>query len=116
MYGLSKQIPTNKSGPEEQCWRCQCCSAVSVTICRRAELQASSSLPAFSQTEAQRLQNFLPYFPVDSQRWMPMVGMSEALCFFIVIRNNILDFSLSNISSSWEIQILYNQGGIDQKF
>lgn len=116
MVYQNKQIPTNKNSPEEQCWKCQSCSAVSITLFRRAQLQASSSLPTFSQTEASWLQKFLPYILVDSQRWMPMVGMSEALHLFIVIRNNILDFCLSNISSSWDTQILYNQASIDQKF
>lgn len=116
MRALSKQIPTNRSGPEEQCWRYHSCSAVSIRICRRAELQANSSLPAFSWTEAWRLQKFLPYTPADRRRWIPMVGMTELLSFFIAIRNNILDFCSSYISFNCGKQILYNQGGVDQKF
>lgn len=39
--------------------------------------------------------------------------MPETLCFLTVIRNNFLDFRLSNISSSWEI--LDNPGSVGQK-
>jgi len=35
---------------------------------------------------------------------------------FLYCNNNVLDFCLSNTLSSWGTQILYNQGGMDQKF
>lgn len=39
--------------------------------------------------------------------------MSETLCFFTVIRNNVLDFHLPNICSNWET--LDNPGSVGQK-
>lgn len=49
----------------------------------------------------------------QNHSWYPKVNATEILCFLTVIRNNILDFYLSNISSSWET--LDNPGDVSQK-
>lgn len=78
-----------------------------VSPAQQRELQSageqSSSFPASSLSDS-RLLKFILKILVDNQRWMPM---SEILCFLTVIRNNVLDFHLSNISSfgkHWIIQ------------
>lgn len=107
MFYQNKQIPTNKSGPEEQHWRCQSCSAV---WCSLQESRAPSLLLFAFMFSDWRLLKFILKILVASQRWMQM---SETLGFLTVIRNNSLDFYLSNIYSNWETPD--NPGGVGQK-